>query len=99
MHMYNHSTWHDILHFGPQRHYTHLADPHGHLVGVGGAVVQVEHDHAEDDRKGDEDHGEHDVIDDDRNAQWGFRNFVSQQQQEHSEGEQDVDGQTHLLSW
>lgn len=75
-----------------------LPDPHGHRVGVGRAVVQVEGDHAQDDGAGDQDHGEHDVLDDDGNAQRGLWDFVGQQKQEDGEGEQDVDGQTHLLT-
>lgn len=77
---------------------SHHAHPHGHLVGVGWAVVQVENDHAEDDGEGDQDHGEHDVVDDDGDTQRRFRDLISQQQQEDSEGEQHVDGQTHLLT-
>lgn len=61
--------------------------------------MQVEDNHAEDDRERDQDHGEHDVVDDDWNTQRGLGNFVSKQKQEDSEGEQDVNGQTHLLSW
>lgn len=61
--------------------------------------MQVEDDHAEDDGKRDQDHGEHDVVDDDGDAQRRLRDLISQQQQEHGEGEQHVDRQTHLLSW
>lgn len=68
-------------------------------MGVGRAVVQVEDDHAEDDGKRDQDHGEHDVVDDDGDGQRRLRDLVGQQQQEHGEGEQHVDGQTHLLTW
>lgn len=78
---------------------THLANPHGHLVGVGGPVVQVEHNHTENDGECDQDHGEHDVIDNDGHTQWRLRNLISQQQQKHSEGQQNIDGQTHLLTW
>lgn len=45
-----------------------LTDPHGHHVGVGRAVVQVEDNHTQDDRARDQDHCEHDVLDDDGNA-------------------------------
>lgn len=61
--------------------------------------MQVEDDHTKDDRKCDQDHGEHDVVDDDGDTQRRLRDLISQQQQEHSEGEQHVDRQTHLLSW
>lgn len=39
--------------------WTDLVHPEGHLVCVGGAMVKVEHHNTEDDRKGDQDHGEH----------------------------------------
>lgn len=61
--------------------------------------MQVQDDHAQDDRAGDQDHGEHDVVDDDGDTQRGLRDLIGQQQQEHGEGEQHVDGETHLLSW
>lgn len=61
--------------------------------------MQIEHDNAEDDRKRDQDHGEHDVVDDDGDAQRRLRDLIGQQQQEHSEGEQHIDGQAHLLSF
>lgn len=76
----------------------HHAHPHGHLVGVGRAVVQVENHHAEDDGEGDQDHGEHDVVDDDGDPQRRFRDLIGQQQQEDGEGKQHVDGKTHLLT-
>ena len=68
-------------------------------MGVGGAVVQVEDDHTEDDGEGDEDHGEHDVVDDDGDAQGRLGDLISEQQQEDGEGQQHVDGQTHLFTW
>lgn len=77
---------------------SHHAHPHGHLVGVGRAVVQVENDHAEDDGECDQDHGEHDVVDNDGDTQRRFRDLIGQQQQEDSESEQHVDGKTHLLT-
>lgn len=61
--------------------------------------MQVENDHAEDDGEGDQDHSEHDVVDNDGDAQRRFWDLISQQQQEDSEGEQHVNGQTHLFSW
>lgn len=71
--------------------YAHLADPHWHHVGVGRAMVEVEDNHAEDDRECDQDHGKHDVVDDDGNTQRGLGDLISQQQQEHGEGEQHID--------
>ena len=75
----------------------HLADPQGHDVRAGGAVVQVEHHHAQDDGEGDQDHGEHDVVDDHGDAQGRLRDPVGQQEHEDSQGDEDGDGQGHLL--
>lgn len=61
-------------------------------------MVQVEDHYAEDDRERDQDHGEHDVVDDDGDPQRRFWDLIGQQQQEDGEGEQHVDGETHLLS-
>lgn len=61
-------------------------------------MVQVEDDDAQDDGEGDQDHGEHDVIDDDRNAQGRFRDLVSQQQHEDGQSDEDRNGESHLLS-
>ena len=41
--------------------------------------MQVEYDHAEDDRKRDQDHGEHDVVDDDGDAQRRLWDLIGQQ--------------------
>lgn len=68
-------------------------------MGVGGSVVQVEDDHTKDDGERDQDHGEHDVVDDDGYAQRSLRDLIGQQQQEHSEGQKYIDGQAHLLTW
>lgn len=61
--------------------------------------MQVQDDHAEDDRERHQDHGEHDVVDDDGHPQRCFRDLIGEQQQEDSEGEQHVDGQAHLFSF
>lgn len=61
-------------------------------------MVQVEDHNAQDDGESDEDHGKHEVLDNDGDRQGGLRNFVCQQQQEHSEGEQGKDGEPHLFS-
>lgn len=76
----------------------HLSNPVGHDVRAGRSVVQVEDDYAQDDREGDQDHGEHDVIDDDWNAQGRLRDLVSQQKHEDSQSDEDRNGESHLLS-
>lgn len=62
-------------------------------------MVEVEDDHAEDDRECDQDHGKHDVVNDDGDTQRCLRDLISQQQQEHSKGQQHVNRQAHLLTW
>lgn len=65
---------------------------------AGRSVVQVEDDDTQDDGKGDQDHGEHDVVDDDRNAQGSLGDLVSQQKHEDSQSDEDRNGESHLLS-
>lgn len=62
-------------------------------------MVQVQDDHAEDDRERHQDHGEHDVVDNDGHPQRRFGDLIGKQQQEDGEGEQHVDGQAHLFSF
>lgn len=76
----------------------HLSNPAGHNVRVRRPVVQVEDDDAQDDGEGDQDHGEHDVIDDDGNAQGRLGDLVSQQKHEDSQSDEDRNGESHLLS-
>lgn len=61
-------------------------------------MVQVEDDDTQDDREGDQDHGEHDVVDNDWNAQGSLRDLVSQQKHEDSQSDEDRNGESHLLS-
>lgn len=68
---------------------SHRSDPVGHDVCAGRTVVQIEDDHAQDDREGDQDHGEHDIVDNNWDAQGSLRDFVSQQQHEHSLSDED----------
>lgn len=75
----------------------YLSNPVGHVVCAGCPVVQVEDDHAQDDREGDENHGEHDVIDNNRDAERSLRDLVSQQQHKDSESNEDRNGESHLL--
>lgn len=46
----------------------YLSNPVRHDVGTRRSVVKVEDHHTQDDRESDQDHGEHDVVDDDRDA-------------------------------
>lgn len=59
--------------------------------------MKVEHHDTEDDREGDQDHGDHQVVDNNRNTQRGFRDFVGQQKQEDSQSQQYINRKTHLL--
>lgn len=70
-----------------------------HDVRAWRSVVQVEDDDAQDDGEGNQDHGEHDVVDDHRDAEGRLRDLVSQQQHEDSESDEDGNGKSHLLSW
>ena len=54
-------------------------------------MVQVENNDAKDDREGDEDHGKHEILDNDGDSQRGLRHFGRQQQQEHSKSQQGED--------
>lgn len=63
---------------------TDLAHPEGHLMCAGGAMVKVEHHNTEDDRTGDQDHGEHQVVNDSGNTQRCFWDFVCKQKQKDS---------------
>lgn len=65
---------------------------------AGRSVMQVEDDYAQDDGERDEDHGEHDIVDDDRNAQGGFWDLVSQQKHEDGQSDEDGNGESHLFS-
>lgn len=67
-------------------------------MGVWWAVVQIQDDHTEDDWECHQDHGEHDVVDNDGHPQRRFGDLIGKQQQEDGEGEQHIDGQAHLFS-
>ena len=69
----------------------------GHVVGAGGAVVDVEHEDGDDDGQGDEDHGEEQVLADEWDDQRGGRDDLGDQQQEDGEREQHRDAQCDLL--
>lgn len=76
----------------------HLSDPIWHDVCAGRSVVQIEDDYAQDDGECDQDHGEHDVVDDNWDAEGRLRDLVSQQKHEDSESDEDRNGESHLLS-
>ena len=77
---------------------TYPADPVGHGVGAGGAVVGVDDDDGDDDGGDDEDHGEEHVLPDERHGAGGGGNELHDDQQEHRERQQDGDAQGHLLT-
>lgn len=77
---------------------SHLSDPARHDVCAGRPVVQVEDDHTQDNGEGDEDHGEHDIVDDNWDAKGRLGDLVSQQEHEDSQGDEDGNGESHLLS-
>lgn len=62
------------------------------------SVVQIEDDHTQDDREGDQDHGEHDIVDNNWDAEGSLRDLVSQQEHEDSQSDEDRNGESHLLS-
>lgn len=61
-------------------------------------MVQVKDDDTQDNGEGDQNHGEHDVIYNDGNAQGRLRHLVSQQKHEDSQSDEDRNGESHLLS-
>lgn len=65
----------------------YLSDPVWHDVGTRCPVVQVEDHHAQNDGESDQDHGEHDVVDNNRDGERRLGDFVGQQQHEDSEGD------------
>ena len=58
--------------------------------------VDVENNHGDADTKGVEDHGEQDKLAEEGHHQGGGRDDLCQQEEEHGEGEEDVDGETLL---
>ena len=70
--------------------------PGRHGVGLRGPEVDVEDHHGDADAEGVEDHGEEDELAEEGNHQGGGRDDLGQQEEEHGEREEDVDGETHL---
>ena len=58
--------------------------------------MHVEHSHGDADGEGDQDHGEEQVLPQERHRQRCGRNYFRQQQEEDGQGEQDGDAKGHL---
>ena len=58
--------------------------------------MNIEDDHGDADAEGVEDHGEEDELAQEGDHQGGWGDDLGQQEEEHSEREEDVDGETHL---
>ena len=67
-------------------------------MGHGCAVVHVEHEDGDDDAERDEDHGEEQVLADERDDQRGGGDGLGDDQQEHGERQQHGDAQGDLLA-
>lgn len=76
----------------------HLADPVRHHVSAWGAVVSVDDNHSYDDGGNNEDHGEEHVLPDKWYSTGGGGDQLHNDQQEHSQGQQDGDTESHLLT-
>lgn len=76
----------------------YLSDPAWHDVCAGCSVMQVEDYHTQDDREGHQDHSEHDVVDNNWDAEGSLWDPVSQQQHEDSQSNEDGNGKSHFLS-
>ncbi|KAK0149865.1 hypothetical protein N1851_009389 [Merluccius polli] len=74
------------------------AHPVGHAVGPRRAVVDVQHEHGDDDGERDEDHGEEEVLADERDDQRRGGDDLGDEQQEDGEGQQHGDAQRDLLA-
>lgn len=73
-------------------------DPAGHLVGTGRAMVHVEHKDGDDDGERHEDHGEEEVLADERDDEGRGRYDLRDEQEEDGEGQQHGDTQGDLLA-
>ena len=71
-------------------------DPGRHQVSLRRSEVDVENHHGDADTEGVEDHGEEDKLAEEGHHQGGGRDDLGQQEEEHSEREENVDGETHL---
>ena len=66
------------------------SDPGRHGVGLWGPEVDVKNHHGDADTEGVEDHGEEDKLPEQGHHQGGGRDDLGQQEEEHGEGEEDV---------
>ena len=73
-------------------------DPGRHQVSLRRSEVDVENHHGDADTEGVEDHGEEDKLAEEGHHQGGGRDDLGQQEEEHSEREQDGDGERDLLA-
>ena len=73
-------------------------DPAGHRVSGGRAEVNVEHNYGEENGERDQNHGEQEVLADERHHQGRGRNELGQEQEEHGEREENVDAESDLLA-
>ena len=73
-----------------------LTDPGCHLVGLWTSEMNIEDENCHTDAEGVEDHGEEDKLAEEGNHQGGGRDDLGQEEEEDSEREEDVDGETHL---
>ncbi len=73
-------------------------DPAGHLVSAGRAVVHVEHKDGDDNGEGDENHGEEEVLADERDYEGCGGYDLCDEKKENSEGQQHGDAQGDLLT-
>lgn len=76
-----------------------LADPGRHGVRARRAVVRVDDDDSDDDGGDDKNHGEEHVFPDQGDSAGGGGDQLHNDQQEDGQGQQDGDGQGHLLAW
>lgn len=78
---------------------TNPADPGGHGVRAGRAVMRVDDDDGDDDGGDDKHHGEEHVFPYERNSAGGGGDQLDDNQQEDSQRQQDGDGESHLFTW
>lgn len=73
-------------------------DPAGHLVSAGRAMVNVEDEDSDDDGEGDENHGEEEILANERDDEGCGWNDLCDEEEEHSEGQQHGDAKSDLLA-
>lgn len=73
-------------------------DPAGHLVSAGRAMVHVKHKDGDDDGECDENHGEEEVLANERDDEGCGRYDLRDEKKENGEGQQHRDAQGDLLT-